>query len=130
MRTLTNDYHDFELVNLKFSESGRGPYSIRQDGVPSGADIQQEDRYLLRKDGVWVLNFRVFLLSEEDQQQFLYDSIGEVQGIIQNLSGKPTVEAGLPDGKSREELLQAADTTRDRIFRHIQEAHGSKVPMD
>ena len=64
MRILTNAYQDCELLNLGFNKNGRGPYVIRQDGIPPDSLEAQEDRFLLRKDGTWVLNITVYTLSE------------------------------------------------------------------
>jgi hypothetical protein len=54
MRIVTDDYQDFQLLNLGTNKNGHGPYVIRQDGVPPGSSSSQEDRFLLRKDGTWI----------------------------------------------------------------------------
>jgi hypothetical protein len=71
MRILTNDYNDCQLLNLGTDKNGHGPYVIRQDGVPSGSSSSQEDSFLLRKDGTWVLNITAFTLPEKEQEQQL-----------------------------------------------------------
>ena len=72
MRILTNDYKDCELLNLGTNKSGHGPYVIRQDGVPPGSLSSQEDRFLLRKDGTWVLNITAFTLPERSKSSSLF----------------------------------------------------------
>jgi hypothetical protein len=37
MRILTNRYQDCELLNLGTNKNGRGPYVLRQDGIPPEA---------------------------------------------------------------------------------------------
>jgi len=50
MRTLTNDYNDCELVNLGYNRDGRGPYILRQDGVPPDS-LNSPGRPLLAPEG-------------------------------------------------------------------------------
>jgi hypothetical protein len=127
MRTLTNDYRDCELLNLGFNQNGRGPYFIRQDGVPPGSLNSQEDRFLLRRDGTWVVNFAVFVMAEEEQRQFIYENVAEVFDTLDKLVGKPMAESQMPEGKSRAELLAALDTTTNRIWARVREVHGSSI---
>ena len=88
MRILTNDYKDCELLNLGTNKNGHGPYVIRQDGVPPGSSSSQEDSFLLRKDGTWVLNITAFTLPEKEQeQQFVFQSAAELYATIQELGG-------------------------------------------
>ena len=63
---------------------------IRQDGVPPGSSASQEDRFLLRKDGTWVLNITAFTLSEKEQeQQFIFQNAAELYATVQELGGNP-----------------------------------------
>jgi hypothetical protein len=120
MRLLTNDYNDCELLNLVTNKSGHGPYVIRQDGAPPGSSSSQEDRFLLRKDGTWVLSITAFTLPEKEQeQQFVFQNAAELYAAVQELGGNPVVEAALPPGKSRAELDAAIETTISRVWNQI-----------
>ena len=123
MRILTNAYQDCELLNLGFNKNGRGPYVIRQDGIPPGS---QEDRFLLRKDGTWVLNITVYTLSEKEQEQFIFQDAAELYATVEKLYGKPVVEAALPPGKSRAELLAAINTTISKVWSRMREARATR----
>ena len=120
MNTLTNDSRDFLLVNLGFAPNGRGPYSIRQDGVPPGSLLQQSDRYFLRKDGTWVLNF-VLYLDESKVPEFLYDSVAEAHDCILSLTGKPTVDDKLPEGKTKDDVMRAMDSLNSKLLQAIRD---------
>ena len=125
MAALTNSYHNCELLNLGHGPNGRGPFIIRQEGTPPGSMIFQPDRFLLRKDGAWVLNLAVFALPEKDKQQFLFTTSAEAMVLLDSLSGEPVVEAALPPGKSVEELKTAAQSTITGLWGRMREAKPS-----
>ena len=130
MRILTNDYQDCELLNLATNRNGHGPYVMRQDGVPPDSLRSQEDRFLLRKDGTWVLNITVFTLPEKEQeQQFLFQNAAELHATVQELGGTPVVEDALPPGKSRAELNAAIETTISRVLSQVKEARAKRLTM-
>jgi hypothetical protein len=90
MRILTNDYQDCQLLNLGTNKNGHGPYVIRQDGVSPGSSSSQEDSFLLRKDGTWVINITAFTLPEKEQeQQFIFQNPAELYARFKNLAGTP-----------------------------------------
>ena len=127
MRVLTNNYADCELLNLGYNSGGRGPYVVRQDGIaPSGS--VRGGSFLLRKDGVWVVNLAVFALPPKEQEEnFVYDKVTEVLETLENLYGKPVAEDRLPEGKSKEELLAMMETAKSRLWSHMREAKGTKI---
>ena len=125
MRTVTNDYRDCELLNLGTNANGHGPYVIRQVGVPPGSS-SQEDRFLLRKDGTWVLDVTAFTLPEE---QFVFQNAAELYATVQELVGNPVVEDKLPPGKSRAELNAATETTISGVWSQIKEARAKRLTM-
>jgi hypothetical protein len=127
MRNLTNDYNDCELVNLGYNRDGRGPYILRQDGVPPDSLTPQEDRFWLRKDLTWVINLTVFTLPEKEQEQFLFKDAAELSATLEKLAGKPVVENALPPGKSRAELLAAVETTGTRLWTKIRDARATRA---
>jgi hypothetical protein len=130
MKILTNHYSDCELLNLGNNPGGRGPYVVHQEGTVPGSVSRQEDSFLLRKDGTWVVNFAVFVLpAKEQEENFLYGSLEEALTTLQNLIGQPLVEGRLPEGKSRAEILAGLHSTNDRILSRIREAKGSKITM-
>jgi hypothetical protein len=122
MATLTNSYHSCEMINLGYGPGGRGPFIVRQEGSPPGSMSLQQDRFLLRKDGTWVLNLAVFALSEKEKEDFLYENSGECVKLVSSLSGDPVVDTSLPEGTSIEKLSAAAQTTITGIWGKIREA--------
>jgi hypothetical protein len=129
MPILTNDYQDCVLLNLATNRNGHGPYVLRQDGVPPGSLHAREDRFLLRKDGTWVLNVTAFTLPEKEQEQFIFQNAAELYATVQELGDKPVVEDALPPGKSRAELLATIETTVSRVWSQIREARASRLTM-
>jgi hypothetical protein len=90
MRTLTSNYQDCELLNLGSNKNGRGPYVLRQDGVPPDSLRAQEDRFLLSKDGTWDLTVTAFTLPEKEQeQQFIFQDAAELYSAVENLLKGP-----------------------------------------
>lgn len=122
MATLTNNYQNCELLNLKYGSGGRGPFIVRQEGTPPNSVTFQSERFLLRKDGVWVINLAVFPLSEKDKEQFLFESSAEAMQLLAELRGDPIVEAALPAGTSVEQLKAAAQSTISGIWARMQNA--------
>ena len=118
MRILTNRYRDCELLNLGSNKNGRGPYVLRQDGVPPDSLHGREDRFLLRKDGTWVLNITEFTLPDQD---------AEMYSTVEKLFGKPVLEDALPPGKSRAELLTAIETTISKVWSRMREARATRL---
>ena len=127
MRTLTNNYRDCELLNLSYNRDGRGPYLLRQDGIPPNSITPREYRFLLRKDLTWVLNLAVFALPEKELENFIYKDAAELHAVVEQLGGKPVVEDALPPGKSHAELSAAIQTTASRLWSRIRDARGTRL---
>jgi hypothetical protein len=125
MATITNNFRNCELLNLGYGPKGRGPFVVRQEGSAPGSMTLRQDRFLLRKDGTWVLNLAVFALPEKEKEQFLYATSTEVLNVLDGLTGTPLVEADLPPGKSFEELRVAAESTLTGIWGRIRNAKAS-----
>jgi hypothetical protein len=122
MAALTNDYQNCELLNLKYGSGGRGPFVVRQEGTPPGSVTFQPERFLLKKDGTWVINLAVFPLSEKDKEQFLFENAAEAMQLLAELRGDPLVDARLPSGTSVEQLKAAAQSTLTGIWARMQNA--------
>ncbi|MBM3882247.1 MAG: hypothetical protein FJ387_21430 [Verrucomicrobia bacterium] len=127
MHTLTNHHRDFELLNLARDADGRGPYLVRQWGIPPRALSLEEDCFLLRDDGTWVLNFRFCALPKPDQARFLFADIRDIYHLLETLPSVPRVEAGLPADLTREEILAACRRTQDNLCVRIREAPGVRL---
>ena len=125
MATLTNHYQNCELLNLGYGPGGRGPFVVRQEGYPAGSATFQADRYLLRKDGTWVLHLCVFVLNEAQQKDYLFDTSAEALTLLDSLSGDPKIESTFPEGKTVDQLKAAAQTTLTGIGAKIRDAKGS-----
>ncbi len=112
-----------ELLNLGYGPQGRGPFVIRQEGnVPGAMDLRQ-NTYLLRKDGVWVLNYSVFTLPEAEQAPFMYQSTAEAMAMMSGLTGAaPVIESALPPGKSLAELQASTEATASRLLTRLRQA--------
>jgi len=107
----------------------KGPYALRQAGSPPGSTTLQQDMFLLRKDGAWVINLTVFSLPEKEiRQNFLFGDIPELFSVIEDLAGKPlVVEDKLPADKSKEEILASLRTNANTLISRIRDAQGAKL---
>ncbi len=108
--------------------NGRGPFFIRQLGTSPGNLSISNDPYLLRKDGVWVLNLRVFSLSEAEQSEFIYATTAEVMQMLDGLEGPPVIEDQVPDGMTRQELLSKAEVALSRMVTAMKNAKPFVMP--
>lgn len=127
MGKLSNHYEKCELLNLGYGPKGRGPFLIRQDAYLPASESLKEDRFLLRKDGTWVLNLAVFVLPEKEKEQFLYESRAEAVKMLQGLPFDPVAEDSLPADKSRAELARAAESAISGMWGRIRAAKASRI---
>jgi hypothetical protein len=127
MPAISNDYTRCQMLNLASGPHGRGPFVIRQEGSPPDSTTLQQDPFLLRDDGVWVINLTVFSLKEEEQKRFIYPTSVDVIKALDSLHGDPVVEAKLPEGVSKAQLLAALETTASRLLHGLKNA--KPVPM-
>jgi hypothetical protein len=126
---ITNACQDCELVNLGYNKEGRGPYILRQDGVPPDSMNARAYRFLLRKDLTWVINLAVFALPEKELEKFIFQDAAELYAAVEKLAGKPVVEDALPPGKSREELSVAIETTAFKLWSRIRDARATRLSL-
>ena len=112
VKWLSNHPNDFEIVNLKWNDSGHGPYLVRQDGCPPSDDsVPPEGRYFLMKDGTWMLNITFCNLAEKDRDRGLYATVEEIFTTIDSLESSPSVDLHLPEGMSRESMIEGMSRT-------------------
>jgi hypothetical protein len=128
MPTISNNYQRCEMLNLGSGPGGRGPFAIRQEGSAPGSMSMKQERFLLRDDGVWVLNLTVFALSEAQQQRFLYPTAAHVMRALENLESDPVVDDRLPEGVSQSELLAGAENTASRLLSGLKNAKPVQLP--
>jgi hypothetical protein len=112
-----------ELLNLGYGPGGKGPYVLRQEGnVPGSMDLRQ-NTYLLRKDGVWVLNYAIFALPEAEQEVALYPTLAEAMTMLTGLAGgEPVIDSALPEGRTLEQLQAATEGTANRLLTRLRQA--------
>lgn len=122
MPAISNDYTRCEMLNLGSAPGGRGPFAIRQEGSAPGSMTLQQERFLLRHDGVWVMNLCVLGLPEKEQEKFLYATSTDVMQALEKLTGDPVVDDKLPEGKSKAELMAEIENTASRILSGLRNA--------
>lgn len=122
MPSLTNDPTRCEVMNLGWAEGGHGPYLIRQEGYAPGGTNFRPQRFLLQKDGRWLLNLAFVMLPEKEQEAQLFRSLKEVAVFLDDLSARPVkAEAGLPAGATMEEIEARFESCAHRILRGMRE---------
>ena len=101
MRTITNDYHDAQILNLG-AGSERGPYLVTQTGVAPRDAIPKTRMFVLRPDGFWV-DFNAYASQgkPEAMDEIVFSTTTQVMASFGKLFGRPHVldlpvdEAGL-----------------------------------
>src|SRR5215216_2201776 len=101
MRTITNDYHDAQVLNLG-SGSERGPYLVTQTGVAPRAPLPKTRMFVLGPDGFWV-DFNAYASQgkPEAMDEIVFSTTTQVMETFGKLFGQPQVldlpvdEAGL-----------------------------------
>jgi hypothetical protein len=127
MPAVSNDYTRCEMLNLGSAPGGRGPFAIRQEGSAPGSMTLVQERFLLRHDGVWVLNLTVLSLPEKEQEKFLYATSTDVMKALENLTGDPVVDDKLPEGKSKAQVMAEIETTASRLMSGLRNAKPSAI---
>ena len=101
MRTLTNDYHDCQVLDLG-TGGGHGPYLVTQTGVSPDDLVPKTRLFILRPDGNWVaFNAYASQNKPEAMDELVFNSLAKVMEKFANLRGRPRVlelpvdEAGL-----------------------------------
>ena len=68
MAALSNDPARCEVMNLGWGTGGHGPYLVRQEGYELGSSTFKMQRFILQKDGRWLLNLAFVMLPEAEQE--------------------------------------------------------------
>lgn len=128
MKALRNSLQDVEIVNLGYAENGRGPYFIRQDGYPPQTTNYQDERYILLRDGTWMLNIKFLALQEPEQEKHLLSGIREIYDRLQGIAGTPVVaDSRLPLDKTADQILKEIESTAGRIRKRLKTARGQRL---
>ena len=117
MRTITNDYHDAQILNLG-AGSERGPYLVTQTGVAPRDPLPKTRMFVLRPDGFWV-DFNAYASQGKPEavDEIVFSTTTEVMKTFGKLFGRPQVldlpvdEAGLKAWLERQQdgnTLEAA----------------------
>jgi hypothetical protein len=128
MPALTNDPARCEVMNLGWGPRGLGPLLVRQEGyVPGGHDLRPQ-RFILQKDGRWLLNLAFVLLPEVEQERQLFQSLTEVLLCLDGLSGRSVcAEAALPTGFSEAEILAHFESCTRRLLRGLRDCQAQPL---
>jgi hypothetical protein len=120
MPAISNDIQRCEVMNLAWAANGHGPYLIRQEGYPPGSTDFKPQRYLLQKDGRWLLNLAFVLLPEDEQEAQLFHSLKEVLTLLDQLASKSVrADSTLPQGVTAEEIMMQFERCTHRILRGL-----------
>jgi hypothetical protein len=123
MPAIANYPDRVELLNLGYGPGGKGPYVLRQEGNEPGSLDLRQNTYLLRKDGVWVLNLAILALPESEQEVVLYPTVVDAMNMMTGLAGgDPVIDAKLPAGRTLEEMQAAAESTASRLLSRMRQA--------
>jgi hypothetical protein len=118
MSALSNDPAHCEVMNLGWGTGGHGPYLVRQEGYEPGSSTFKMQRFILQKDGRWLLNLAFVMLPEAEQEAQLFHSLTEVLVFLDGLSDKPVqADEKLPPGTNTDEIMAHFEQCARRILR-------------
>src|SRR6478672_11373669 len=128
MRTITNDYHDAQILNLG-AGSERGPYLVAQTGVSPRDPMPKTRMFVLRPDGYWVdFNAYASQCKPEAMDEIVFSTTTQVLETFEKLFGTPRVldlpvnEDGLKAWIERQEhgdpLEAAREWAKEYKIRH------------
>jgi hypothetical protein len=90
---------------------------VRQEGYLPGSTDFTPQRFLLQKDGRWLLNLAFIMLSDAEQQAQLFHSLKDVLTLLNELATQPVqADAALPEGVSSEVILSRFEHCTNRLF--------------
>jgi len=118
MSAISNDPARCEVMNLGWGYGGHGPYLVRQEGyVPGSMDFRPQ-RFILQKDGRWLLNLAFVMLPEAEQEAQLFHCLTEVARLLDAMAASPVrANSTLPSEVSEAEILQHFERCTHRILR-------------
>ena len=131
MRTITNDYHDAQILNLG-AGTERGPYLVTQTGVAPRAALPKTRMFVLRPDGFWV-DFNAYASQgkPEAMDEIVFSTTTQVMETFGKLFGAPRVldlpvnEEGLKAWIERQEHSDPLEAARAWAIGY-QERHRKK----
>ena len=128
MAALSNDPGRCEVLNLGYGPGGHGPYLVRQEGYAPGSTDFKPQRFLLQRDGRWLLNLAFVMLPEAEQEAQLFHSLAEVGAFLDARSAGPVVaDARLPAGADPADILAHFQTCTRHLLRGLRD--GAVVPL-
>jgi hypothetical protein len=128
MSALCNDPTRCEVMNLGWEHGGHGPYLVRQEGyVPGSMDFRPQ-RFLLQKNGRWLLNLAFVMLPEDEQEAQLFHSLTEVARFLDTMAASPVLaDSKLPSEVSEAEILRHFEQCTHRILRGMRSCAVEKL---
>jgi hypothetical protein len=118
MPALSNDPARCEVMNLAWGPNGHGPYLVRQEGYEPGSSTFKMQRFILQKDGRWLLNLTFVMLPEAQQEEQLFHHLSDVLILLDLLASQPVrADATLPQGTSADEIFAHFEQCTYRILR-------------
>jgi hypothetical protein len=118
MPALSNDPARCEVMNLAWGPNGHGPYLVRQEGYEPGSSTFKAQRFILQKDGRWLMNLAFVMLPEAEQEAQLFHSLTDVARFLDAMTATPMrADTKLPEEVSEAEILQHFEQCTHRILR-------------
>lgn len=103
-RTITNDYQDFQLLELSklLHTECRGPFMVVQEGAAPDDSAMRHCSFVLTRRGTW-LHYYLFLALPEDVRRriAMFDTVADVFARAEAMPAHVKVE----DALSLQELL-------------------------
>lgn len=117
MPALSNDAARCEVMNLAWGPQGHGPYLVRQEGYEPGSSTFKMQRFILQKDGRWLLNLAFVMLPEAEQEAQLFHHLSDVLVLLDQLVTRPVLaESALPAGANADDILRQFERCTHRIL--------------
>ncbi len=101
MRTITNNYSDFEIIDLDPTKGSQGPFIVLQSGLkPNSEDINIRT-YILRQNGNWIdVCYYLTHKNPDALDEAVFDSLEQIIKLLDTSTLVPQViETEIDDRK-------------------------------
>lgn len=107
--SLVNDYKACRVYDLNPENRRIGPFVVIQSAILPDDPLQQEQIYLLRRDGVWVSLFNPAVQEATDHCTFCFGTLAEIVQLLQSLPSAAQMDQTPAPPEKMAQWQQAVD---------------------
>lgn len=88
---LSNDYSDCRVLNLNPADPQCGPFLATQYAIAPDDPSQEENLYLLQRDGVWIEYATHVLSPESERVPVEFDALADIVKLFARMPPQPKI---------------------------------------